>query len=84
MHSDRPDEEIAKLKEALEQAQEDLFLSQSDLEFARNENIALKSFVKDLYESCENMQEVDLPLSDLLKNLKANIRKFAKDNNIRL
>jgi len=73
-----------KLREELEQQKEDLFLSQSDLDYLRTENTALKNFIQNIYESCEGLEETDLSLADLIKNLKENIRVFSKDNNIRL
>ena len=78
------DEETDVLKEELEQLKEDLFLAQSDLEIARTENIALKNFIQNLYESCEGLGDTDAELQDVLKNLKENIRIFSKDQRIRL
>lgn len=78
------DEEIQILQEKLEQLKEDLFLSQTDLEVARTENIALRNFVQNIYESCEGMDETTLSLSEILDNLKQNIQKFSKEYRIRL
>ncbi|MEQ8907128.1 hypothetical protein [Ekhidna sp.] len=43
------DERIKTLEEQLEQAKENQFLSQNDLDFARTENIAMKNFIQNLY-----------------------------------
>jgi len=72
------------LEEQLEQLKEDLFLSQSDLDLARTENIALKNFIQNVYESCEGLEDTQLTLSEVLENLKENIRIFSKDHRIRL
>ena len=78
------DEETDVLKEELEQLNEDLFLSQNDLEFTRTENVALKSFIQNLYDSCQELEETELSLQEVLKNLKENIRLFSRENRIRL
>lgn len=78
------DEKLAQLQEALDQAKEDLFIAQTDLAHARTENIALKNFIQNLYESCEGLENVELSLQDVLKNLMQNIRTFGQDHNIRL
>jgi len=72
------------LEEQIEQLKEDLFLSQSDLNVARTENIALKNFIQNLYESCEGLENTQLTLKEVLENLKENIRIFSKDHRIRL
>ena len=78
------DEDVEKLEEQIEQLKEDLFFAHTDLQTARTENIALKNFVQNIYESCEGMEDIELSLSDVLKNLKENIRVFSKDHQIRL
>ena len=75
---------LSKLQEENEQFKEDLFLAQTDLENARTENIALKNFIQNIYESCEGLEETELSLPDVLNNLKENIRIFSKDHRIRL
>jgi len=72
------------LKEEIDQLKEDLFLMQSDFSHIRTENIALKNFIQTLYESCEGLEDTALSLDMILKNLKENIRVFAKDHSIRL
>lgn len=76
--------ELTKLQEENEQLKEDLFLANTDLENARTQNIALKNFIQNVYESCESLEDTDLLLEDVLRNLKENIRVFSKDNQIRL
>ena len=78
------DEETDGLKEELEQLKEDLFLDQNDLEFTRTENVELKSFIQNLYDSCQELEETELSLQEVLKNLKENIRLFSRENRIRL
>jgi hypothetical protein len=78
---------FSELKEQLEQLKEELFLGRQDVEKYRTENIALKNFIQTLYENCEKVQadkDTELTLADLLKNLKENIRVFARDHFIRL
>ena len=75
---------IDELDEKLAQANEDLFLAKSDLEFSKSENIALKNFVQNLYESCEGLEDMEIDLAHVIKNLKENIRVFAKDHGITL
>jgi len=75
---------ISELENQLADLKESLFLSQQDEERYRIENIALKNFIQNLYESCEGLEDTELTLEDILSNLKQNIRTFAKDNNIRL
>jgi hypothetical protein len=77
-------EKIGELKEKLAQANEDLFLAKSDLDSAKIENIALKNFIQNVYESCDGLDDIDIELEDLLQNLKKNIRVFARDNGIKL
>ena len=72
------------LREQIEQLKEDLFLAQSDLETSSTQNIVLKNFIQNIYESCDGIEDDSLELNTLLKNLKENIRVFAKANNIRL
>ena len=72
------------LKEQIHQLNEDLFLTQSDLESARNENIALKNFIQNLYESCEGIESNKFDLQTVLDNLMENIRDFSRVNGIRL
>ncbi|MEM6642335.1 MAG: hypothetical protein AAF616_05105 [Bacteroidota bacterium] len=74
----------ADLEEEIEQLREDLFLAQTDLKNARLENVSLKNFIQTLYESCEGLEETDLTLAELLSNLKENIRRFSKDNGVRI
>jgi hypothetical protein len=76
-----------ELKEQLEQLHEELFLCRQDTERYRTESIALKNFIQTLYENCEKVEsdkDTELTLTDLLKNLKENIRVFARDHHIRL
>lgn len=73
-----------KLHEEIAQLKEDLFLAQTDLENARTENIALKNFVQNIYESCEGLDDADLSLKDVITNLKENIRIFSRDHRISL
>lgn len=75
---------LDQLKSELADKKEDLFLCQQDLEKMRNENIALKNFIQNVYESCEGMEDTELTLSEVLKNLKDNIRRFSKDHQIYL
>ncbi len=75
---------LSELAERLEQAKEQAFLDQYDLKKAMTENIALKTFVQNIYESCDQIDESDLSLEELIKNLKENIRVFAKDHKIKL
>ena len=70
-------EELADIKEAL-------FLCQQDEQKLRTENIALKNFVQNVYESCEGLEESSLALEEVLSNLKKNIQVFAKVHQIRL
>lgn len=79
-----PEERIRELENQLADLKESLFLSQQDEERWRIENIALKNFVQNLFESCEGMQDTELTLDEVLRNLKENIRKFARDHNITL
>jgi hypothetical protein len=75
---------IAQLKSLLADRNEALFLSKQDMERMRIENIALKNFIQNLYESCEVIEESELELIQVIQNLKRNIQIFAKDNNINL
>jgi len=77
-------DDASQLKEQLAQQQEELFLCRQDGERYRNESIALKNFIQDLYESCEGLEDTELTLEEVLKNLKKNIQVFAKDHRIRL
>lgn len=74
---DPQDERIAQL-------QEELFLSRQDEERWRTENIALRNFIQNLYESCEGLEDTELTLPEVLENLKRNIQVFARDHRIRL
>ncbi len=78
------EDKIRELESQLADLKESLFLSQQDEERWRIENIALKNFVQNIYESCEGMEDTELTLEEVLQNLKENIRKFARDHNIRL
>lgn len=75
---------LNELSERLEQAKEQAFLDQYDLKKALTENIAMKTFVQNIYESCDQIDQSALSLEDLIKNLKENIRIFAKDHKIKL
>lgn len=77
-------EERDALIKQIEQLREDLFLAQTDLENARTENIALKNFIQNIYESCEELEETEMSLDNVLHNLKENIQIFSKDHRIRL
>lgn len=77
-------EKLQELTEKLAQAKEDLFLAKSDLDSAKIENIALKNFIQNVYESCDGLDDIGIELEDLLQNLKENIRVFARDNGIKL
>lgn len=85
---DDTDDRLTELESRLEDLKEELFLCKQDEEKHRVENIALKNFIQNLYESCESIEERDdtekLALNVVLDNLKTNIRRFAKDHNIRL
>jgi len=78
------EDKISELETQLADLKETLFLSQLDQDKYRVENIALKNFIQNLYESTEGLEETELTLEDVLSNLKENIRKFARDHNIRL
>lgn len=75
---------LHELGERLEQAKEQTFLDQYDLKKAVTENIALKTFVQNIYESCDQVDQSELSMEGLIKNLKENIRVFAKDHKIKL
>ena len=78
---------FSELKEQLEQLRDELFLCRQDVEKYRTENIALKNFIQTLYENCEKVEadkDTELTLPELLKNLKENIRVFARDHHMRL
>ena len=77
-------DELEKLKEQVTQLNEDLFLCRQDEERWRTENIALKNFIQTLYENCEGFENTELTLEAVLKNLKENIRVFAREHRIRL
>lgn len=79
---DENDDKSERLEEERDQIKEELFLAQSDLTQLRTENTSLKNFLHTVYESCEGLEDTDLALSDVLKNLKENIRVFAKDHHI--
>ena len=79
-----PEDKISELQEQLADLKESLFLSQQDEDRWRVENIALKNFIQTLYESCEGLEDTELTLEEVLRNLKENIRVFARDHNIRL
>ncbi len=76
-------QEIKTLKEELAQHKEELFLAKTDLQACQTQNIAMKNFIQNLYESCE-LGDQEIELSDVLNNLKKNIRVFARDHNIRI
>lgn len=73
-----------QLETLLADHKEELFLTKIDLEKCRTENIALKVFIQNLYESCEGVEDSELSLVDVVNNLKQNIRVFAKAHQIRL
>lgn len=77
-------DETTKLEERVAQLEEALFLSRQDEERWRTENIALKNFIQTLYENCGDLDNPELTLETVLKNLKENIRVFARDHRIRL
>ncbi len=80
-------DDFSELKEQQGQLQEELFLCRQDTERYRTESSALKNFIQTLYENCERVEadkDTELTLADLLKNLKENIRVFARDHHIRL
>ncbi|MEM6736438.1 MAG: hypothetical protein AAF620_10260 [Bacteroidota bacterium] len=77
-------EEKDVLMKQMEQLREDLFLAQTDLENAKTENIALKNFIQNIYESCEELGETEISLDNVLCNLKKNIQIFSKAHRIRL
>jgi hypothetical protein len=80
-------DDLSEFKEQLEQLKEELFLCRQDTERYRTEGIALKNFIQTLYENCESIEsdkDTELTLAELLKNLKENIRVFARDHHIRL
>ncbi|MEM8894959.1 MAG: hypothetical protein AAGC88_10310 [Bacteroidota bacterium] len=76
--------QIELLQAELENLREELFLAQTDIEKYRNENIALKGFIQNIYESCEAVNDLDVGLEDVLSNLRINIQKLAKAHSIRL
>ncbi|MFY0654590.1 MAG: hypothetical protein JXQ96_21320 [Cyclobacteriaceae bacterium] len=75
---------IEELQLRIDQLSEELFLSNSDLNYARTENVALKGFIQNLFESCEALEDSELELQTVLNNLKDNIREFSTSHNIRL
>lgn len=77
-------EELVEVKAQLADAREALFLSDTDLKKAVTENIALKNFIQNLYESCENVDSEEIDIETILSNLKENIRVFARVHFIRL
>lgn len=77
-------EDLSKLDEHVAQLKEKLFLCKQDEERLRTENVALKNFIQTLYESCVGLEDPELTLEEVLKNLKENIRVFAHDHRIRL
>lgn len=80
-------DEISELKEQLDQLGEELFLCRQDGERYRTESIALKNFIQTIYESCERLEQTEdaeITLKEVLKNLKENIRVFARDHHMRL
>lgn len=72
------------VKASLADAKEALFLSNMDLKKATTENIALKNFIQNLYESCENVDSEEIDLQAVISNLKENIRVFARAHFIKL
>lgn len=79
------DQELLKeLAERLDQAKEQNFLDQTDLKKVTAENIALRNFLQTIYESCDQIEDSELTLKDLISNLKENIRVFACDHQMRL
>lgn len=77
-------ERIAELEEQLADAKEQLFLSQTDLREAQVLQVELMNFIQNIYESCDQIDEENQDLMELLKNLKKNIQVFARVNRIRL
>ncbi len=73
-----------QLETLLADHKEELFLTKIDLEKCRTENIALKVFIQNLYESCEGVEDRELSLVDVVNNLKQNIQVFSKAHQIRL
>lgn len=78
------DDKRLQLEALLADYKEELFLTKIDLEKCRTENIALKVFIQNLYESCEGVEDRELSLIDVVNNLKQNIQVFAKAHQIRL
>jgi len=79
--------ESSQMKEQVDQLREELFLSRQDGDRYRTESIALKNFIQTIYESCErleNTEDAEITLKEVLKNLKENIKVFARDHHIRL
>ncbi|MEQ9299399.1 MAG: hypothetical protein RIF33_12580 [Cyclobacteriaceae bacterium] len=77
-------EKIQQLEDQLANHKEDLFLAKIDLEKCRTENIALRGFIQNVYESCEGLEGAELTLEEVLHNLRKNIRIFSRDHQIRL
>ena len=81
---DETDKKMKEPEELLQEAREHLFLCQSDLRQSVTENIALRNFIQNLYESCDALENTELEMNQVLHNLKENIRVFARDHQIRL
>lgn len=79
-----PVKQLSEVEALLEDKKEALFLCQQDLEVSRTENIALKNFIQTLYESCQHLENSELTLDSVIKNLSENIRVFARDHHINL
>ncbi len=80
------DEESSQLKEQVDQLGEELFLCRQDVERYRTESIALKNFIQTIYENCERLESIEdneITLKEVLKNLKENIKTFGRDHRIR-
>jgi len=74
-----PEDRITKLEEE----NEDLKTKLIDLSFELNYNkqTELLNFFQELYESLDSVDE-KLSKEDIIKNLKSNMKEFAKDNKI--
>ncbi|MEM9325992.1 MAG: hypothetical protein AAGA85_10060 [Bacteroidota bacterium] len=76
---------IEQLERELDEAKEQLYNTQSDLKYILTDNIAIKDFIQDLYESCQELQkEQELEGQQIVRNLMKNIEVFAKDHRLRL
>ena len=78
------EEKIESLEKKLDLAEEKAFLSSQDLRDCQTINSAYREFLQNLYYSCADMEESELELSMVMKNLRNNIQTFARDYRIRL